>query len=128
MSDPFPITVYHNPGCGTSRRTLETIREAGYEPNVVEYLKTGWSRPQLEGLFAAMAVRPREMIRETGSPAADLGLLEPSATDEAILDAMVAHPILVNRPIVVTPLGTRLTRPAELVLPLLAPRPRANAG
>jgi arsenate reductase len=120
MSDPFPITVFHNPACGTSRKTLELIRAAGYEPTVVEYLKAGWTRSQLQTLFKAMGARPRDMLREKGSPAAELGLLEPSVGDDRILDAMVAHPILVNRPIVVTPLGVKLTRPADLVLPLLA--------
>jgi arsenate reductase len=119
MSDDFPITIYHNPSCGTSRKTLELIRATGRQPTVVEYLKTGWTRPQLQALFKSMGMRPRDMIREKGSPAAELGLLEPSASDEEILDAMVAHPILVNRPIVVTPLGARLTRPADLVLPIL---------
>ena len=114
----FPITVYHNPACGTSRDTLARIRAAGYAPTVVEYLKVGWTRPQLETLFKAMGVKPREAMREKGSPAAELGLLA-GATDDQILDAMVAHPILVNRPIVVTPLGTRLTRPAERVASLL---------
>ncbi len=123
MREPFDITVYHNPACGTSRNSLALIRAAGHEPNVVEYLKAGWTRPQLESLFARMGVSPRQVLRETGSPAAELGLLEPSATDAQILDAMVAHPILVNRPIVVTPLGARLTRPAERVADLLAPRP-----
>jgi len=119
MSTPFPITIFHNPSCGTSRKTLEMIRAAGHEPKIVEYLKAGWTRPQLQDLFKAMGVGPREMIRDKGSPAADLGLLEPSATDDKILDAMVAHPILVNRPIVVTPVGAKVTRPAELVLSLL---------
>jgi arsenate reductase len=119
MSEPFPITVYHNPNCGTSRTTLEIIRAAGFEPTVVEYLKAGWTRPQLEGLFKTMGAAPREMLREKGSPALDLGLLAPGVDDDKILDAMVAHPILVNRPIVVIPLGTRLTRPADLVRPLL---------
>lgn len=119
----FPITIYHNPACGTSRDTLARIRAAGHEPTVVEYLKAGWTRPQLEGLFKAMGVRPREVLREKGSPAAELGLLEPSATDDQILEAMVAHPILVNRPIVVTPRGTKLTRPAERVQDLLETSP-----
>src|ERR1700678_3028530 len=119
MSDHFPITIYHNPACGTSRDTLAKIRGAGFEPTVVEYLKAGWTRPQLVGLFATMGVRPRDAMRKKGSPAAELGLLEPAASDDAILDAMVAHPILVERPIVVTPLGTRLTRPSEAVLSLL---------
>jgi arsenate reductase len=115
----FPITIYHNPACGTSRDTLAKIRAAGFAPAVVEYLKAGWTRPQLEGLFAAMGVRPRDAMRKKNSPAADLGLLEPAATDDQILDAMVAHPILVERPIVVTPRGTKLTRPSEGVLSLL---------
>jgi arsenate reductase len=115
----YAITVYHNPACGTSRDTLARIRAAGYEPTVVEYLKAGWTRPQLEGLFRKMGVRPRDVIRKKGSPAAELGLLEPGATDDQILDAMVAHPILVERPIVVTPRGAKLTRPAERVTDLL---------
>jgi arsenate reductase len=115
----FPVTVYHNPACGTSRDTLAKIRAAGFEPTVVEYLKAGWTRPQLEGLFAAMGVRPRDALRKKGALAAELGLLEPRAKDDQILDAMVAHPILVERPIVVTPLGTKLTRPSEGVLGLL---------
>jgi arsenate reductase len=119
MSERFPITIYHNPNCGTSRDSLARIRAAGFDPTVVEYLKAGWTRPQLEGLFSAMGVRAREVMRKKGSPAAELGLLEPSATDDQIIDAMVAHPILVERPIVVTPLGTRLTRPAERVASLL---------
>ena len=119
MTDAFPITIFHNPACGTSRNTVALVQAAGYAPTVVEYLKTGWTRPQLKDLFAAMGATPREILRETGSPAEELGLLKPTATDDEILDAMVAHPILVNRPIVVTPLGTRLTRPKELVLPLL---------
>ena len=119
MSDAFPITIYHNPNCGTSRNTVALVEAAGYTPTVIEYLKAGWTRPQLVGLFAAMGVSPRQVLRETGSPAEALGLLKPTATEDEILDAMVAHPILVNRPIVVTPLGTRLTRPKERVLPLL---------
>lgn len=123
----FPVTIYHNPGCGTSRNTLALIEAAGYAPTVVEYLKTGWTRPQLETLLVAMRARPRDILREKGSPAAELGLLDPQAADDALIQAMVAHPILVNRPIVVTPNGTRLCRPAELVLPLLGGQP-ATAG
>jgi arsenate reductase len=119
MSDPFPITIYHNPACGTSRDTLARLRAAGFEPTVVEYLKTGWTRPQLETLFGRMGVKPRDALREKGSLAAELGLLAPGASDDRILDAMVAHPVLVNRPIVVTPRGARLTRPADLVGSLL---------
>ncbi len=122
MSD-FPITFYHNPACGTSRNALAMVVAAGYSPDVVEYLQAGWTRPQLEGLLAAMGERPRAILREKGTPAADLGLLDPAVSDDAILDAMVARPVLVNRPIVVTPRGTKLCRPSEAVLPLLANRP-----
>ncbi len=122
MSDTFPITIYHNPACGTSRNTVALIRDAGHEPSVVEYLKAGWTRSQLQELFARMGARPRDVLREKGSPAAELGLLDPGVTDAVILDAMVAHPILVNRPIVVTPLGARLTRPPELAVDLLPPK------
>jgi len=121
----FPITIYHNPACGTSRNSLAMIRAAGYEPTVVEYLQTGWTRPQLEELLAAMAAHPRDILREKGTPAADLGLLEPAATDDQILDAMVAHPILVNRPIVVTLRGVKLSRPSEAVLDLLDRNPES---
>lgn len=122
MTD-FPITIYHNPACGTSRNTLAMIRAAGYEPTIVEYLQTGWTRPQLEELLAAMQARPRDILREKGTPAAELGLLSPEATDDKILDSMVEHPILVNRPIVVTPLGAKLSRPSEVVLDLLERKP-----
>lgn len=123
MSDDFPITIFHNPGCGTSRNALAMIRAAGYEPIVVEYLKTGWTRSQLVALFAAMGSTPREMLREKGAPAADLGLLASGVSDDEILDAMVAHPVLVNRPIVATPKGTALARPSERVLELLDRQP-----
>ncbi len=121
----FPITIYHNPACGTSRNTLAMVRAAGYEPEVVEYLKTGWTRQQLSDLLAAMHLRPRDVMRDKGTPAAEFGLLDPAATDEQILDAMVEHPILVNRPIVVTPKGTRLARPSEGVLDLLDRQPES---
>ena len=121
----FPITIFHNPGCGTSRNTLAMIRAAGYAPEVVEYLKTGWTRPQLESLLAAMGSRPRDILREKGTPAAELGLLAADVGDEAILQAMVAHPVLVNRPIVVTPRGVRLCRPSEAVLELLERQPES---
>lgn len=124
MTD-FPITIFHNPACGTSRNTLAMIRAAGYEPTVVEYLHTGWTRPQLEELLAAMQARPRDILREKGTPAAELGLLDPGAADDQILDAMVEHPILVNRPIVVTPKGTKLSRPSEAVLTLLERQPES---
>ena len=115
----FPITIFHNPACGTSRNTVAMVQAAGYEPDVVEYLKTGWTKAQLRDLLAVMGARPRDILREKGTPAAELGLLDPAATDDAILDAMVEHPILVNRPIVVTPKGVRLSRPLEVVLELL---------
>ena len=118
MSD-FPVTIYHNPDCGTSRNALAMIEAAGYRPTVVEYLKAGWTLAQLEALLAAMGARPRDLLREKGTPAAELGLLDAKATDAAILGAMVEHPILVNRPVVVTPKGTKLCRPSEVVLTLL---------
>lgn len=123
MSEDFPITIFHNPACGTSRNTLAIIRAAGYEPTVVEYLKAGWTRPQLTGLLCALAKAPRDLLREKGTPARDLGLLEPGVSDDQILDAMVAQPILVNRPIVVTPKGVKLSRPSEVVLDLLDRQP-----
>ncbi len=113
------VTVFHNPNCGTSRNVLAAVRAAGYDPTVVEYLKAGWTKPQLEGLLKAMNLRPRDILRMRGTPAAELGLDKPSATDDAILAAMVAHPILVERPIVVTPKGTALCRPANRVEALL---------
>lgn len=122
MND-FPITIFHNPACGTSRNTLAMIRAAGYEPTVVEYLKAGWTRPQLDELLKAMHGSARDVLREKGTPATELGLLDPSATNDQILDAMVEHPILVNRPIVVTPKGVKLSRPSEVVLDLLDRQP-----
>jgi len=113
------IVIYHNPECGTSRNVLAIIKAAGYTPTVIEYLKTGWTKPQLLGLFAAAGLTPRTALRETKSPAAKFGLLEEGVCDEVILDAMVKHPILVNRPIVCTPKGVRLCRPREAVLDLL---------
>ncbi|GGY92901.1 MULTISPECIES: arsenate reductase (glutaredoxin) [Bacteria] len=122
MTDAFPVTIYHNPDCGTSRNALAIIRAAGYAPTVIEYCIAGWTRPQLEALFAAMAATPREVLREKGTPAAQLSLLD-GASGESIIEAMVEHPILVNRPIVVTPKGTKLCRPSEVVLELLQNRP-----
>ena len=121
MSDDFPITIYHNPDCGTSRNALAMIEAAGYRPNVVHYRSVGWSRPQLLAILNALRIGARDLMREKGTPAAELGLKE--ASDDAILDAMVAHPILVNRPIVVTPKGTKLCRPSETVLDLLDRKP-----
>lgn len=125
MTAAFPITIYHNPDCGTSRNTLAMIRAAGYAPEVVEYLKAGWTRPLLDDLLARTGLTSRGLLREKGSPAAELGLLDPGADDETILAAMLVHPILVNRPIVVTPLGAGLCRPSEAVLPLLDRRPES---
>jgi arsenate reductase len=122
MTD-FPITIYHNPDCGTSRNALAMIRAVGYEPEVVEYRKAGWTRALLEKLIAAMGATPRDLLREKGTPAQELGLLEPGRSGEEILSAMIEHPILVNRPIVATPLGTKLCRPSEEVLSLLDRRP-----
>lgn len=118
MSD-FPITVFHNPRCGTSRNALAMIEAAGYAPTVVAYLDTGWTRPQLEGLLADMGAGPRDILREKEPAAVALK----GASDAAILAAMVAQPVLVERPIVVTPLGTRLCRPSEGVFDLLERRP-----
>lgn len=119
MTQAFPITIYHNPDCGTSRNALAMIEAAGYAPTIVDYRQTGWTRPLLEELLTAMQASPRDLLREKGTPAAELGLLVPSVTDEALIAAMLAHPILVNRPIVVTPKGAKLCRPSEEVLALL---------
>jgi arsenate reductase len=123
MAADFPITIYHNPSCGTSRNTLAIVHAAGYEPTVVEYLKAGWTRPLLAELLAKTGAIPRDLMREKGTPAAELGLLNDGVSDEAILSAMIEHPILVNRPIVVTPKGAALCRPSERVLDLLDRRP-----
>lgn len=113
------ITIYHNPACGTSRNTLAIIRQSGEEPEVIEYLKTPPSRDRLIELIAAMGMRPRDLLREKGTPYAELGLGDPKWSDDEILDLMLAHPILINRPIVVTPLGVVLARPSEKVLDIL---------
>lgn len=115
----FPVVIHHNPACGTSRNVLAIIQAAGYEPTVIDYLAEGWTRPQLLALFAAAGLTPRDALRVTKSPAAELGLTAPDMTDDRILDAMLAHPVLVNRPIVATPKGVRLCRPSEIVLDLL---------
>lgn len=115
----FPVVIHHNPDCGTSRNVLALIRATGIEPVVVAYLETGWTRGQLQALFAAAGLSPREALRTSRSPAAELGLLDPGVDDARLLDAMVAHPILVNRPIVATPRGVALCRPSEKVLDLL---------
>jgi len=125
MAATFPITIYHNPACGTSRNTLAMIQAAGYEPRVVEYLKTGWTRDLIASLLRDMDVTARQLMREKGTPAAELGLLNDGGTESAIIDAMLAHPILVNRPIVATPLGVKLCRPSEIVLTLLDRKPES---
>ena len=113
------VTIYHNPDCGTSRNTLAFIREAGIEPSVIEYLKEPPTRAELVSLIARMGVRPRDVLREKGTPYADLGLDDPSLSDDALLDAMMAHPILMNRPIVVTSRRAKLCRPSETVKEML---------
>ncbi|MGB2179235.1 MAG: arsenate reductase (glutaredoxin) [Hyphomonas sp.] len=117
------IVIHHNPDCGTSRNVLAIIEASGEAPTVIEYLKEGWTRPQLLGLFAAAGLTPRSALRETKSPAKELGLLAPDVSDEAILEAMLEHPVLVNRPIVCSPKGVRLCRPSEAVLDLLETLP-----
>lgn len=113
------IVIHHNPECGTSRNVLEIIRAAGYDPVIIEYLKTGWTRPQLLGLFAAADLTPRSALRTTKSPAEELGLLNLEVGDDALVEAMLEHPVLVNRPIVCSRKGVRLCRPSETVLDLL---------
>ncbi|CAL78187.1 arsenate reductase (Arsenical pump modifier) [Bradyrhizobium sp. ORS 278] len=113
------VTIFHNPACGTSRNTLAMIRASGEEPDVIEYLKTPPSREQLIALINAMGVRVRDVLREKGTPYADLGLADPKWTDDQLIEAMLVYPILINRPIVVTGKGARLCRPSELVLDLL---------
>ncbi|RWP40800.1 arsenate reductase (glutaredoxin) [Mesorhizobium sp.] len=113
------ITIYHNPGCGTSRNTLAIIRQSGEKPEVIEYLKNPPSRERLVELIKAMGMTPRQLLREKGMPYAELNLGDPKWTDDEIVDFMLAHPILINRPIVVTPLGTMLARPSEAVLDML---------
>ncbi|MDX0515995.1 arsenate reductase (glutaredoxin) [Sinorhizobium medicae] len=119
MTDPIDIVIYHNPDCGTSRNTLAMIRNAGIEPHVVEYLKTPPSRPLLEQLLVRMGISVRDLVREKGTPYQELGLGDPALTDGQLLDAMMQHPILINRPIVVSPLGVKLCRPSEAVLEIL---------
>ena len=120
------IVIYHNAACGTSRNTLAMIRNAGIEPHVVEYLKTPPSRALLVDLIDRAGISPRDLLREKGTPYAELGLGDASLTDDALLDAMIAHPVLINRPLVVSPLGVRLCRPSEAVLDLL-PEPQQGA-
>ena len=117
------VKIYHNPECGTSRNTLEMIRASGVEPEIVLYMETGWARETLSRLLADMSLRPRDVLRISKSPAEALGLTDPSVSDEALFEAMLEHPVLVNRPIVVTPKGTRLCRPSEEVFGLLQDPP-----
>ena len=116
------VIVYHNPDCGTSRNTLGLIRNSGVEPHIIEYLKTPPSRALLAQLIERASLTARSILREKGTPYADLGLGDPELSDDALLDAMMAHPILINRPLVVTPQGVKLCRPSEAVLDLLPPQ------
>lgn len=128
MGDHFlttDIVIYHNPECGTSRNALAMIRNSGIEPHVIEYLKSPPSRAMLESLISRAGMKPRDLLREKGTPYADLGLNDSTLEDEALLDAMMAHPVLINRPLVVSPLGVKLCRPSEAVLDLL---PDAQRG
>ncbi len=120
------VVIYHNPACGTSRNTLAMIRNAGIEPHVVEYLKTPPSRALLVELIDRAGITPRDLLREKGTPYAELGLGDASLSDDALLDAMIAHPVLINRPLVVSSLGVKLCRPSEAVLDLL-PEPQRGA-
>ena len=113
------VTIYHNPDCGTSRNTLAMIRQSGTEPDIIEYLKNPPSRARLMELIKAMGIPVRALLREKGTPYAELGLADPKWTDDQLLDFMLAHPILINRPIVVTPKGVKLSRPSETVLTIL---------
>ncbi|WP_105384642.1 arsenate reductase (glutaredoxin) [Neorhizobium alkalisoli] len=126
MSEAIDIVIYHNPDCGTSRNTLSMIRNAGIEPHVIEYLKTPPSRTLIVQLAGRMGIGLRELLREKGTPYAELGLQDESLSDDQLLDAMMEHPILINRPIVVSPMGVKLCRPSEAVLDIL-PAPQKGA-
>ena len=123
MTDPFPITIFHNPRCGTSRNTVAMVQAAGYEPQIFDYLTDGWTRDQLVDLAVRAGLGVRGLLRGKEALAAELGLGDTGCSDERILDAMVEHPVLVNRPLVVTPLGVRLCRPSEVVFDILDRRP-----
>lgn len=126
MSDAdFPITIFHNPACGTSRNTVAMVQAAGYQPDVIEYLQVGWSRTQLQELASEAGLTFRQLMREKGALAEELGLLAHGVSEDRILDAMIGHPMLVNRPIVVTPKGVKLCRPSEVVLGLLDRKPES---
>jgi arsenate reductase (glutaredoxin) len=118
------VVIHHNPDCGTSRNVVALVEACGHTPTIIEYLKTGWTKPQLIALFAAAGLSPREALRETKSPAQELGLLAPDVSDDEILAQMLVHPVLVNRPIVCTSKGVKLCRPSETVLHLLDQLPR----
>ncbi|WP_305819446.1 arsenate reductase (glutaredoxin) [Photobacterium leiognathi] len=118
------VVIHHNPECGTSRNVLQIIQDAGYEPIVIEYIQEGWTKPQLQALFAAANLTPRTALRTSKSPAKELGLLDESVSDEVILEAMLEHPVLVNRPIVCTAKGVKLCRPSEAVLDVLENWPK----
>ena len=120
------VTIYHNPACGTSRNTLGLIRNAGIEPTVIEYLKTPPTRAELVSLIAQMGIRPRDLLRQKGTPYGEQGLDDPNLSDDRLINAMIEHPVLINRPVVVTPLGVKLCRPSEAVLDIL-PRPQRSA-
>ena len=122
MRSIVDVIIYHNPDCGTSRNTLAMIRNAGVEPHVIEYLKTPPSRVMLVQLIERMGISARDLLREKGTPFADLGLSDPNLTDDQLVDAMMAHPILINRPIVISSKGVKLCRPSEEVLGLLPPQ------
>ncbi len=126
MTHPVDVIIYHNPACGTSRNTLAMIRNAGIEPHVIEYLKSPPARELLVQLIRRMGLTVREVLRDKGTPFQDLGLADPTLSDDQLLDAMMAHPILINRPIVVTSMGVRLCRPSEKVLEIL-PEPQRDA-
>jgi arsenate reductase (glutaredoxin) len=119
VNPPMDVVIYHNPRCGTSRNTLGLIRQAGIEPRVIEYLETPPTRAELADLIGRMGVSVRDVLRDKGTPFHELGLGDPALTDEELIDAMMEHPILINRPIVVTPLGVKICRPSEAVLDIL---------
>ena len=123
----FPVVIHHNAKCGTSRNTLEIIEAAGYAPTVINYLETGWTRPQLQALFAAAGKTARQMLREKNWDTETLGAFDPTMSDDQLLDVMIAQPVLVNRPIVATPMGVRLCRPKETVLEILERQPPSEA-
>jgi arsenate reductase len=119
----FPITIWHNPACGTSRNVVSLVEAAGYRPMIVEYLLTGWDKAELTALLAEAGLRPRDVLREKGTVADELGLLDLKVPDDVLVDAMIAYPSLTNRPLVRTPLGVKLARPSEAVLDLLEHKP-----